>query len=527
MTISSTGRPRRRSRLVVAVAAVLCGTLVNPQPGQAEPAQSSGIVSAGKADPAKRPGAVAGPGTAKLPAPKVIPGTGTTIAPLTTELKPAEPKALGGAGLTFSGGNGTTSAPNDFSCVPRIFGSITVGNDPTIGPYSDTFYTADVSCNFFLEFIDGVSAAIDRSPLYNGELDYVGTEFVGSGSYGASFGAFEIRGDLFDGLRTDEIILEMFLQASAPWASCGPIPGLRYLACDGLGTLLLHVVVGTGPIGTGLPPPVVRWAALGDSYSAGTGSSSSLGAPNPPACLRSLQTYSYRVGGGSLPVGDRGERIALDQPNLKACDGAKTNDMYFTQNDRGAETRQLNHVTGRTRLVTLTIGGNNLDFAPTLRRCVLSDCSGAPLIPQDKATALQDVLVMLYGDIRRGMRPGGKLVVLNYPAVLPNPRDAADPQPSLTRCPAVNSQLTTAELNRIYEGAAQLSNIISGAIARLGDPNVYFVDVLDAFRGHRICSDSAWANGIDLIDRPETFHPNDRGYQEMAGALIRQIGIGT
>jgi lysophospholipase L1-like esterase len=483
----------------------------------------------GQGRPAKRPSAVADPGTAKLPKPKVIPGTGKTIAPLTTELKPVEPKAVDGAGLTFSGGsgNGTASGVNDFSCVPRIFGSVAVGNDATVGPYSDTFYTADVSCNFFLEFMDGVSAAIDRTPRYDGALAYVGTEFAGSGSYGASFGAFEIRGDFYDGLRADEIILEMFLQASSPWAACGPIPGLRYLACDGLGSLLLHVVVGTGPIGTGLPPPVVRWAALGDSYSAGTGSSSYLGSPNPPACLRSVQTYSYRVGGGSLPVGDRGERIALDQPNLKACDGAKTNDMYFTQNDRGAETRQLNYVTNRTRLVTLTIGGNNLEFAPTLRRCVLSDCSGAPLIPADRATALQDTLVQLYGDIRRQMRPGGRLVVLNYPMVLPNPRDAADPQPSFTRCPLVNSQLTTAERNRIYEAAAQLSNIIEGAIARLGDPSVSFVDVLDAFSGHRICSDSPWANGVDLVDRAETFHPNDGGYQQMAGALIRQAGIGT
>lgn len=524
----------RRSTLAVAVAAVLCGPLLNLQPAQAEPrpANPNGIAAAGKADPAKRPDDLFKSGT-KLPNAKVLPGTKTKIAPLRSKLKPTAPKALAGAaetgGLTFAGGSAATSAADvaDFNCVPSILGSIAVGNDPQIGPYSDTAYTADVSCNFFLESMYGISAAVDWSPHYEGEIGYVGTEFAGSGSYGASYGAFEVQGDLYDGGRAVEVIEELYLQASAPWAECGPIPGLRYLACDGLGTFQLHVVVGTGPFGTGLAPPVIHWAALGDSYSAGTGASSYLGAPNPPDCRRSLQTYSYRVNGGGMPLGDRGERISLEQPNLKACDGARTIDMYFTQNNRGAEDRQLNYVNGRTRLVTLTIGGNDLDFVPIVKSCILSDCSGAPLITPAKASTLQDDLVRLYAQIRSQMRRGGRLVVLNYPAFLPNPRDGADVLPSVTRCPAVNSQITTAELNRIYEAAAQLSNIISGAIAQLGDPNVRFVDVLDAFRGHRICSDFEWANGVNLLDIPETFHPNDRGYVEMASQLIVQAGIGT
>jgi hypothetical protein len=530
---------------------VVCGLLIGAQPALTSPATPGAPagpgMSAASADTpaakAARPTTAFDP-AAKLPQPKTIPGTSKTIAPLTSALKPTGPTALPGAekangGVLQRGADVrpvTRSLPGksdgqrpmlDYNCLPSIYGGTFVGETEKDGPYSDTVYVADVSCNFFLEYIFGVSAAVDWSPHYAGEIGYVGTAFEGYGSYGASQGAFEVQGDLYDGGRAVEIILELYLQASAPWAACGPIPGLRYLACDGLGTLLLHVVVGTGPFRTGLAPPVVRWAALGDSYSAGTGASSYLGSPNPPDCRRSLQTYSYRVNGGSLPVGDRGERIVLDQPNLKACDGAKTIDMYFTQHNRGAEDRQLRYVNGRTRLVTLTIGGNNLDFFPKLKSCVLSDCSGAPLIAPGEASTLQDDLVRLYRDIRSQMRRGGRLVVLNYPAFLPNPSDAADPQPSLTRCPIVNSQLTTAELNRIYEAAVQLSNIISGAVAQLGDPSVRYVDVLDAFRGHRVCGDVEWANGVNLLDIPETFHPNDRGYVELASHLIIQAGIGT
>lgn len=521
------------------VAAVTVGSLlVGAQPALAEPAPpgapAKSGVSAAIADTAAAKAArktTPFEPAAKRPQPKVIPGTGKRIAPLTSALKPTTPKAQPGVRRGVALGTAPSTKadigePSVYTCLPGIYGGTFVGEDADFGSYSDTVYTADVSCNFFLEYLYGVSAAVDWTPFYESEIGYVGTAFEGSGSYGASQGAFEVRGDQYDGGRAVEIIFELYLQASVPWAGCGPIPGLRYLACDGLGTLLLHVVVGTGPFGTGLAAPVIHWAALGDSYSAGTGASSKLGPPNPPACLRSAQTYSYKVNGGSMWIGDRGEPIRLGQPNLKACDGAKTVDMYFTQNNRGAEARQLNYVTRKTRLVTLTVGGNDLDFAPVLKNCFFSDCSGAPLIPPARASTLQDDLVRLYRDIRSQMRPtNSRLVVLNYPDPLPNPRDPADDLPRFLRCPFTNSQITTAELNRIYEAAAQLSNIISGAIAQLGDPNVIFVDVLDAFSGHRVCAADEWANGVSL-DFSGVFHPNDRGYVTMATELIRQVGIG-
>lgn len=536
----------RRSTLIVAVA--VCSLLAGTQVALAEPtapdARSgmSGVTPDTPEAKAARQTQVFDPDV-KRPQPQVIPGTGEKIAPLTSALKPTEPTALPGSAkanggalkadakvtpVTPSQSGGTNGGSTlGYACLPRIYGGIYVGNDAAIGPYSDTVYVADVTCNFWLEYMYGVSAAIDWTQHYAGETGYVGTSFAGYGSYGASQGAFEIQGDMYDGGRYVEIILELYLQASAPWGACNPIPPLRYLACDGLGTYLLHVVVGTGPMWTGLAAPVVRWAALGDSYSAGTGSSSYLGAPNPPECRRSVQTYSYRVGGGGLWIGDRGEKIPLDQPNLKACNGARVIDMYFTQHNAGAETRQLDYVTRRTRLVTLTLGGNDVGFVPRLRSCVTGNCSGAPLVSAQEAAVLQDDLVRLYQTIRSQMRRNSMLVVLSYPAFLPNPDDPADPQPSVTRCPIVNTRIDTAELRRIYEAAVLVGNAAQSAAARLGDPRVKFVNVTELFRGHRICSDDNWANGVNLDDIPETFHPNDRGYFEMALQLILQAGIGS
>ncbi len=534
----------RRSTLIVALAvcSLLAGTPALAEPTAPDARPGSGI-SAATAD---TPAAKAARQTqifdsaVKLPPPQVNPGTGETFAPLTSALKPTEPKALPGA-ATASGGAlmaGAKATPDGspgtegagtqaYACTPRISGGTYVGNDATIGPYSDTAYVADVTCNFRLQYVYGVSAAIDWTQYYAGETGYVGTAFAGSGSYGASQGAFEIQGDMYDGGRYVEIILDLYMQANAPWGACNPLPGLRYLTCSGLGTYTLRVVVGTGAFWTGLNAPVVRWAALGDSYSAGTGASSYMGAPNPPECRRSLQTYSHRVGGGGLRIGDRGERISLDTPNLKACNGAKVNDMYFPQYSAGADTRQLDYVTRRTRLVTLTLGGNDVGFAPKLRSCVVSNCSGSPIVSGDDAARLQDDLVRLYQTIRSQMRRNGLLVVMSYPAFLPNPNDGADPQPSLTNCPIVNAQIDSAELRRIYEAAVLVDNAVAGAVARLGDPGVKFVSLVESFRGRRICSGIDWANGVNLLDIPETFHPNDGGYLEMASRLIVGAGIGS
>jgi hypothetical protein len=190
---------------------------------------------------------------------------------------------------------------------------------------------------------------------YDGTLLYVGTPFSFSGYYyGASAGALRIPGDSYDGGRQVEIIFELYLLAPSGliWGACGPLPGLRYLACDGLGTDLLHIVVGTGVLGTGLAAPVIRYVALGDSYSSGTGTGSYYG--DGTSCRRSPLTYSNLIAGkilGGLPI---------DVPTIKACHGARISDLYVTQ------VGWLN--SNRTRLVTVSIGGNDLGFATTLNQ---------------------------------------------------------------------------------------------------------------------------------------------------------------
>ena len=506
---------------------MLCAVLVNVPPVQAEPAHANGIAPAGKADPAKRPDDMFEPGT-KLPETKAVPGTGKKFTPLTTELKPSEPKALAGAdGIAFSGGSDDASGSGalDYTCTPSILGNVYVGNDPTIGPYSDTYYSADVSCNFWLEYMYGVSAAVDWSPYYEGEIGYVGSAFEGSGSYGSAPGAFEVQGDRYDGGRQVEIILELVLVASAPWAACYPVPGLRYLACDGLGTYQLHVVLGTGPYNTGLAPPVIRYVALGDSYSAGNGAAHNVDVSTAPDCRRSTQAYSYGIASSRLP-GDRNQPLPIDLPTHKPCSGARYDHYHRAQ--PGAEREQRGWLSPyRTRLVTITLGGNDLGFTDRLTTCFLGDCSGAPLLNDTDIAAMQLSLTLLYRDILSNIRPDGRVVVLSYPAVLPNPDDTGDFQKDSGYCTGVNLALSREELRRIYQAAYSINQMTRLAVTDAFDSRIQFVDNLEAFRGHRVCApdDQRWAAGISIPTTSDTFHPNAAGYGQMAGQIRAQTDV--
>jgi lysophospholipase L1-like esterase len=328
-----------------------------------------------------------------------------------------------------------------------------------------------------------------------------------------------IFGDYYDGGRNLEVVIDLYLLTpyGIPWGGCFEVPGLRYFACDGVYTDFLHSALGSYPFASGLDPAVVRYTALGDSYSSGTGAPPYYAAVDPVICKRSISTYAYYLSGGR-----RFGQPPVDTPNLRACHGAVIDDLYGEQH--GYVPRQLYQVRPFDRLVSITIGGNDVGFSEGLRRCILGNCvtDEIPLVTPEFLSLTQTRLTILYQNILGQMRADGVLVVASYPAVLPNPRDGADPQPTLSQCPIVNTRIDTRELEAIYDATRALHQTIQRAAAAAG-PRVIFVDLLDAFRGRRICSGAATTYGrdIELANLAESVHPTALGYAEM-GRLIRQ-----
>ena len=183
---------------------------------------------------------------------------------LSLRVKDPAAASLARRNSTSDGRTSTEVAPDEgggYFCTESIdtfTGSL--GEDDFLEETVRVDYFAHLECNFYLASIEGIAGVLDRSDSFNGE-SFDG-RVLGTGTYvytewdyqADSFGAISVRAHDYNGGRRIEAAFELYLLAPEGiiWDACNPIPGLRYLACDGLGTDYLHVVLGTGPFGTGL-----------------------------------------------------------------------------------------------------------------------------------------------------------------------------------------------------------------------------------------------------------------------------------
>jgi hypothetical protein len=144
------------------------------------------------------------------------------------------------------------------------------------------------------------------------------------------------------------------------------------------------------------------------------------------------------------------------------------------------------------------------------------------LITPTELLATKLRLTQLYRDIRFAMHPEGRVYVIGYPQFLPDPDDPADPK-NLVACFGTDFFLRDPELRRIREATRQARDMVRQAVAELGDPKVRFVDTLDLFRGHRVCSSDPYSTGITPSDFMNSFHPNAAGHREIGRALDAEI----
>lgn len=114
------------------------------------------------------------------------------------------------------------------------------------------------------------------------------------------------------------------------------------------------VAAGTAPASAGATPPNANGAsiktspyvALGDSYSSAAGVAP-FDPTAPPACSRSLLNYPHDIAARTQPASFTDV----------TCSGADTTD--FSSSQTAGAPPQLDAVTKDTRLVTMTIGGND------------------------------------------------------------------------------------------------------------------------------------------------------------------------
>lgn len=219
------------------------------------------------------------------------------------------------------------------------------------------------------------------------------------------------------------------------------------------------------------------YAALGDSYSSGVGAPGQVG-----LCLQSPNGYPGQWAGRNRP---------RSFTNL-TCGGAVTGDVIGLQ---------VPLLSSKADLISITIGGNDAGFAPTVLSCqVSSDAACARTVADAEAdinATLPAKLTNTYAAIKR-RAPNARVVVLGYPLLFDT---------SAAACGITGMSL--AKRRVLNEGAQVLDDLIATRARAAG---FTFSDVRDEFAGHGICGSAPYLNGLTVLPPQNSFHPNKNGY---------------
>ena len=255
------------------------------------------------------------------------------------------------------------------------------------------------------------------------------------------------------------------------------------------------------------------YVALGDSFSSGNGSGIVPGQPienqfvYDPAtntstnqCLRSSIAYPANI--------SRTYRLSLKNVS---CGGADTTTVMST--GQFGEAAQINAVTSDTKLVTLTIGGNDIGFVNMVSCIVSSECtatSPSVVATTTALTTLPGKLDTVLSTIK-SKAPSAHVLIGGYPQIVSAPG-----------LPAFGCQpwLSVGEQTIATNIETQVNSVISAAATRNG---VTYVDPTAAgspFLTRDIlgqptdaCSLGALRqiNGIRVDFNAGSFHPNAYG----------------
>jgi lysophospholipase L1-like esterase len=230
----------------------------------------------------------------------------------------------------------------------------------------------------------------------------------------------------------------------------------------------------------------VQYVALGDSYATGQGAGSYLN-----SCRQTANGYPELL--------DSEKRIHL-QAN-ETCSGATTFDVAETQ---------LSALNRGTKLVTLTVGGNDVNVAAVAAACSptpSATCLDAINRAHAQLPVLGGHLTDLYALVAEAA-PNALIVVTGYPYLFEQPAEG-DPNAAI--------------ITQINDATTALNATIQQAVAttRATGVNIVYIDVTgsEEFGGHGIGSAEPFINSTG----PDAFHPNIQGYLAYAEAISAKL----
>lgn len=274
--------------------------------------------------------------------------------------------------------------------------------------------------------------------------------------------------------------------------------------------------------GTALASPATplsgTYVALGDSYTSGPLIPSQK--TDPLLCFRSTHDYPALLDQELHPA-------AFDDVS---CAGATTEDMtqaqplISNQVPIGHNAPQFDALNASTTLVTVGIGGNDIDFGGIALTCLVlssTDPSGSPCeqhYVQDGVDQLRQRIAALgpqLAAVLTGIRqraPNALVMVVGYPDILPV---------SGPGCyPAV--PIAAGDVSYLNGIEKALNVELATESAEHGD---VYVDTYDSSIGHDVCQPvgTKWIEGVIPTDPAFPIHPNELAMQNDAGQAVSAL----
>ena len=256
----------------------------------------------------------------------------------------------------------------------------------------------------------------------------------------------------------------------------------RWLAC----ALPLAALAGCAhaPVQPALGPNA-RYVAMGSSFAAGPGIAEPVATP-AARCGRSTNNYAHQFARirGLVDV---------------TCSGATTAHILGPWNELPA---QLDALTPDTALVTVTIGGNDVNYVGSL----MNVSAGHQIQPpsEDAWERLAQSFDRIAAEVRR-RAPDARLVFVDYLSLLPEGR------------PCGGTPVTAAQAEMLRGVARRLEEATAAAASRAG---AGLIRASALSRGHDVCDAEPWTSGYAAEGKgPVPYHPNRDGMRAVAEAL--------
>ena len=308
-------------------------------------------------------------------------------------------------------------------------------------------------------------------------------------------------------------------------------------------------------------PAKLDYLALGDSYSSGEGDTEKNNATGQKyyrqltdvnedkkqgipgeKCHISTRSYPYKLA----------QYMELKQTGTKqwdtvACSGATIYDLngsnsggYDGQNDRLRDYADKNTlqkmalnemIPGRVKqiefvkkyqpkVITLTAGGNDVDFGGKITTCVhyiksIGTCDWAKDEMDTLGSQIKgqfDRLVGLYKELKAAS-PGAKIYAIGYPQFITDAEPAA--------CGLNAGAIDLDERRMIVRATQYMNEVIEAAARKAG---VKYVDISQALNGGKMCEKhQIYMTGIVGLGKQESYHPNKFGHTMIFVEIAKQL----